>query len=510
MGQKGAPGEFGINGPEGAPGQPGLIFSGPKGYKGATGRPGLRGISGKRGPTGLPGIPGLKGLTGDIGEPGFAISPKGERGNPGISGFYGLKGIKGDAGDLGLAGFKGYQGPTGMKGERGDEGYEGLNGYSGAKGMKGDRGDEILPSDVKPGPMGEVGPPGFDGQPGRAGAPGNFGENGIPGFKGERGDIGDIGPEGLLGKQGEQGFMGIKGEIGFDGVRGLPGLPGLPAPPPPIPKSRGFYFTVHSQTHLIPECPSGTTPLWEGFSLLHIVANSKAHGQDLGAPGSCLRRFSTMPYMFCNINNVCDFAQREDYSFWLSTPEPMPSGMTPIPATDVGSYISRCQVCETSTRSIAIHSQSSSIPTCPDGWDELWIGYSFLMHTAGADAAGQSLISPGSCLREFRTRPFIECNGLGRCNFFATAVSYWLSTIDDNKMFETPIQETLKQNKVSRVSRCAVCMRRQPQRSYSAGTVEAVPNAVVRRPVNRPINRLRPRYPPRGTGEDAAIETIVP
>lgn len=60
-----------------------------------------------------------------------------------------------------------------------------------------------------------------------------------------------------------------------------------------------------------------------------------------GAPGSCLRRFSTMPFMFCNINNVCDFAQREDYSFWLSTPEPMPMAMTPIQARDVGSYISR-------------------------------------------------------------------------------------------------------------------------------------------------------------------------
>lgn len=39
----------------------------------------------------------------------------------------------------------------------------------------------------------------------------------------------------------------------------------------------------------------------------------------------------------------------------------------------------RCQVCESSTRTIAIHSQSNEIPTCPQGWDELWIGYSFLM-----------------------------------------------------------------------------------------------------------------------------------
>lgn len=60
-----------------------------------------------------------------------------------------------------------------------------------------------------------------------------------------------------------------------------------------------------------------------------------------GAPGSCLRRFSTMPYMFCNLNNVCDYASRSDYSYWLSTSEPMPMSMAPIPAPDVKKYISR-------------------------------------------------------------------------------------------------------------------------------------------------------------------------
>uniref|UniRef100_A0A1E1WAL7 Collagen IV NC1 domain-containing protein n=3 Tax=Pectinophora gossypiella TaxID=13191 RepID=A0A1E1WAL7_PECGO len=115
------------------------------------------------------------------------------------------------------------------------------------------------------------------------------------------------------------------------------------------------------------------------------------------------------------------------------------------------------------------------------------------MHTAGTDAAGQSLISPGSCMREFRTRPCIECNGLGRCNYFATAVSYWLSTIDDNKMFQRPEQQTLKSDQVSKVSRCAVCMRRRPAPPAggfsTGGDVDSVPNAVVRRP--RPV---RPRY----------------
>lgn len=83
--------------------------------------------------------------------------------------------------------------------------------------------------------------------------------------------------------------------------------------------------------------------------------------------------------MFCNLNNVCDYATRNDYSYWLSTVEPMPLMMTPIPSQEVGKYISRCSVCEAPTRVIAIHSQSMSIPECPGGWDVAWTGYSFLM-----------------------------------------------------------------------------------------------------------------------------------
>lgn len=80
---------------------------------------------------------------------------------------------------------------------------------------------------------------------------------------------------------------------------------------------------------------------------------------------------------------------------------------------------------------------------------------------AGADGGGQSLVSPGSCLEEFRVRPFIECRGLGTCNYFSTATSYWLATIQDNEMFRKPSQQTLKADHTSRVSRCAVCIRRR-------------------------------------------------
>ena len=61
----------------------------------------------------------------------------------------------------------------------------------------------------------------------------------------------------------------------------------------------------------------------------------------VGLPGSCLKKFSTMPYMFCNLNQVCDYASRNDYSYWLSTTEPMPVMMTPIKGPQIEKYVSK-------------------------------------------------------------------------------------------------------------------------------------------------------------------------
>lgn len=47
----------------------------------------------------------------------------------------------------------------------------------------------------------------------------------------------------------------------------------------------------------------------------------------------------------------------------------------------VFSYVcaSRCRVCEAPAMVIAIHSQTIQIPSCPENWEVLWIGYSFMM-----------------------------------------------------------------------------------------------------------------------------------
>ena len=205
------------------------------------------------------------------------------------------------------------------------------------------------------------------------------GLDGLPGLVGVKGKTGLQGVTGLQGLKGEPGTPGREGIPGKPGAPGVPGIEGLPAAEGPRPKPQGFYIAVHSQTARAPICPEGTALLWEGYSLLHVYGNAHAQGQDLGQPGSCMRKFSTMPYLFCNLNEVCDYASRNDYSYWLSTTEPMPMMMTPIKGPDMEKYISKCAVCETPTKVITMHSQTINVPECPENWSFLWAGYSFIM-----------------------------------------------------------------------------------------------------------------------------------
>uniref|UniRef100_A0A8C5RPA3 Collagen IV NC1 domain-containing protein n=1 Tax=Laticauda laticaudata TaxID=8630 RepID=A0A8C5RPA3_LATLA len=390
---------------------------------------------------GLPGLPGEKGFQGLPGEAGQ-------------SGFPGIKGEKGLKGGPGLPGI-GFPGAPGEKGEQG---------WPGSSGVSGDKGEKGIP--------GISGMPGLPGNKGQPGLPGSSGVPGLPGEKGQKGTPGVGGFPGLKGQPVRDTALFsqcqcsyhcfLVGLRGFPGPPGPEGIPGTMGPPGSPSVAHGFLVTRHSQTTEEPSCPFGTRLMFYGYSLLYVQGNQRAHGQDLGSAGSCLRKFSTMPFLFCNINNVCNFASRNDYSYWLSTPEPMPMSMAPLTGESIKPFISRCAVCEAPSMVIAVHSQTVQIPSCPEGWNSLWIGYSFVMHTsAGAEGSGQALASPGSCLEEFRSAPFVECHGKGTCNYYANAYSFWLATIERNEMFKKPSSSTLKAGELhSNISRCQVCMKR--------------------------------------------------
>uniref|UniRef100_A0A8C5X819 Collagen IV NC1 domain-containing protein n=1 Tax=Malurus cyaneus samueli TaxID=2593467 RepID=A0A8C5X819_9PASS len=413
------------------------------------------------GPPGFPGLPGIQGPTGIFGV-------KGEKGNTGF------RGTRGFPGKNGVPGLPGDQGDTGVMGFPGSRGVPGPKGFQGMTGFQGEPGDQVnrvvvkrpaLCSYLLPLRNTMKGHPGNPGPPGETifvrGDPGDMGIRGAPGNPGPRGPQGARGPPGSQGREGPKGM--IRNEISSTFLQGPPGQTGVPGQPGPhIRSASGFLLVLHSQSDREPLCPQGMPKLWTGYSLLYLEGQEKAHNQDLGLAGSCLPVFNTMPFAYCNINQVCYYASRNDKSYWLSSAAPLP--MVPLSEEEIQPYISRCAVCEAPAQAVALHSQDQSIPPCPLNWRSLWIGYSFLMHTGSGDqGGGQSLMSPGSCLEDFRSAPFIECQGQrGTCQFFANEYSFWLTTVMPELQFASaPLSGTLKEGQEQRkkISRCQVCLK---------------------------------------------------
>lgn len=48
-----------------------------------------------------------------------------------------------------------------------------------------------------------------------------------------------------------------------------------------------------------------------------------------------------MPFLFCNTDSTCRYASRNDYSYWLSTDQPLPSSVPLISGDSLRNYISR-------------------------------------------------------------------------------------------------------------------------------------------------------------------------
>uniref|UniRef100_A0A3Q0T4M5 Collagen IV NC1 domain-containing protein n=1 Tax=Amphilophus citrinellus TaxID=61819 RepID=A0A3Q0T4M5_AMPCI len=513
-GLQGEEGKPGPNGTFGYPGDPGR--AGPPGVYGGIGQPGLTGERGTEGDPGPPGPVGLKGTPGEHGDDGATgqRGPPGDPGQTGVTGHPGLPGMRDhndtknnvyehahDFGNPGVKGLSGLKGELGLQGEAGSDGQRGTPGKQGQKGS--------------PGTPGKEGQPGFPGFPGSKGIRIRplssyyfslnymfffstilFCDPGAPGLPGFRGSIGPEGTPDRQGPSGDPGFIGPKGYQGekiqfsekkksliyhtgtleffifqFTCFPGSRGSPGVDAPPgekgvpgtngfPGFPGGKGIKGDEGPFGYTGPNGISGKKGMDSVFNCFQIITCSECLlSRKYSLAGSCLSKFSTMPFLYCNPGDICYYASRNDKSYWLSTTAPLP--MMPVEEGDIKPYISRCSVCEAPSVAIAVHSQDITIPQCPVGWRSLWIGYSFLMHTAaGNEGGGQSLSSPGSCLEDFRTTPFIECNGAkGTCHYFANKNSFWLTSID--QQFHTePASETLKAGQLlSRISRCQVCMK---------------------------------------------------
>lgn len=268
---------------------------------------------------------------------------------------------------------------------------------------------------------------------------------------------------GLQGGAGRPGGVGLRGPSGFVGKPGSQGATGRPGANT---AASGHYIVRHSQDNRTPGCPRGARQLWTGYSLMYTVGNGHSHGQDLGNAGSCIKSFSSLPFLFCSLaSGTCKYSQRNDYSYWLAG-EVDQDGMRPVSNQAIDPFISRCVVCEATMQPLAVHSQDARPARCPRNFDQVWSGFSFLMVAGkGKTGAGQDLSSSGSCLEKFRHAPFIECQGgRGTCSFFADKFSFWLARIEVQDQFQIPRsrQFNIKRGDDIRrqISRCSVCMRR--------------------------------------------------
>ncbi len=133
-----------------------------------------------------------------------------------------------------------------------------------------------------PGTKGDMGRPGMDGRPG---PPGRLGEKGDRGFAGALGQ--PVSNHFGMDKSLHMYRFNYNAAAASDDEQGIPGVPGKDGVPGRDCRQDTNYLTGnllvrHSQTSSIPLCEAGEEKLWDGYSLLYIEGNEKAHHQDLG------------------------------------------------------------------------------------------------------------------------------------------------------------------------------------------------------------------------------------
>lgn len=223
---------------------------------------------------------------------------------------------------------------------------------------------------------------------------GLFGERGIAGVKGEPGQNAINGDDGAHGVPGIPGVSGNKGQSGLDGVVGEQGANG----------SRGETGAIGA------------------------VGETGDVGEDAddGEDG--------------------EYGEVGDVGEQGETP-------TDDPGCGCQAREGNCKSCD--MHIVTRHSQSTSIPECPAGFDSLWTGYSLVYLEGNGYSLAQELGSAGSCAESFQTVPMMQCSGGDVCQHgVRTDKSFWLST--DNSM-DTPKPMNNLDEMMGFISRCNVC-----------------------------------------------------
>lgn len=190
-------------------------------------------------------------------------------------------------------------------------------------------------------------------------------------------------------------------------------------------KANQFFLVQHSQSPTIPDCPTGTSTLWSGYSLYSFSFDNNTITRDLGTIDSCVQQVNQAYFSYCSGVNDCNMIST---ILWLS---------------NRNASIGRCSVCLVSSSPITLHSQLTIPPSCPSNWSPLWVGYSHLQNAVGRPNEGLS--STGSCLKHFLNTPVVRCPVKGPCKIDSEKL--WLLVANSSR--------TVTANQISR---CVVCL----------------------------------------------------
>ena len=183
---------------------------------------------------------------------------------------------------------------------------------------------------------------------------GMAGEHGAAGRPGPRGERGSLGRAGLPGMDGAPGVRGEEGQQGGLGERG---------------HGHSDILVVHSFRRAVPDCPTHSTLLWNGYSLLSL--SSELPPSPLSSISACPRQFSTQTTL-----GLLD-QDGGSASLWhaaaSSDQDPFVGGEEPP-----NMNVSRCAVCEVEATLLTVHSMSTKVPSCPPTWQGLWTGFSYI------------------------------------------------------------------------------------------------------------------------------------
>ena len=254
---------------------------------------------------------------------------------------------------------------------------------------------------------------------------------------GEAGYSGEDGEKGERGERGHEGKQGVPGEEGPHGRNGKDRMP------------QTEILTLHRQASKNESCPPNTRTLWSGHTLVD-TENWREH--------SCLRQFAPKGRMEVSGGSV-----RYSSTQWLAKER---GDGVEVDLEEAEELLAWCSVCEVEGGTVTVHSQTTSLPECPEDWASLWTGYSsvsgeggegggrggggvrvcvcwgevgvnlcailmlLLPHTHTQMSSGvQQMNSPSACVETLSETGMLRCDGRATCSWGSYS-SHWLTALD--------------------------------------------------------------------------------